>query len=283
MTTIGDFRIRIKPEVLTREIENDLDRVIKTYGLDKREVYGDGFDLHEAKGMPLDTFKMLSGGDTKISRDDILRFTNTEQNLLQRFMGQIRALFLPSLIEKVFPKQQKLEKPDPKTDRETVFQAQSFLATDVDLTDNTLVVHSRRTMPVQATIKETRGDQQRQEVVVVDTDTYVRDISRRPDVTLNKIVPRQLDRVLNSDPTASSAFRYVGGEDQDGDGKLDMTREVNSSRLVQTTDDALLLAGTDGVVEPKEAFHFVLKKNGIDTSMIDIEYSPQPPTPPPPQ
>lgn len=282
MSSIGDYRIRIKPEVLAKEIEHDIERVVDAYRLDKREVYGDGFDLHEAKGMPLDTFKLLSDGDSKITRDDLARFTNTEQTLLQRFMSQIKNVLLPSIIEKVFPKQQMIEKLDPKTTRETVYEAKAYLATDVKLGERELLIHSDRSLPVEATITETRGNQKRQEIAAVDSEEYVKNISRKPEVTLNKVVPRQLDRTMGSDPTAANLYRYVGGEDQDGNGKLDVPREVSSSKLVQTAEDAFLLSGTDGAADPKEALHFVLKKNGVDTSMIDIEYVPTPPRPPQP-
>ena len=78
---MAQFNIRVKQEVLQQRLHNaqtaSIDKVSQQFQLNKDEIHGDGLDIQEAQHLPFDQFMQLSGGDTKITKADVLKFDKT--------------------------------------------------------------------------------------------------------------------------------------------------------------------------------------------------------------
>lgn len=92
---MGQFTIRVKPEIITERVNTaqarDIDRLSQQFQLDKTQLNGDGVDIHEAPNLPYDAFMQLSGNDTKITKADLFKFakTITENDVIKEYAQKI--------------------------------------------------------------------------------------------------------------------------------------------------------------------------------------------------
>lgn len=93
---MGEFQITIKEDVLLERVAKAqmeaIDRIAQQYNLPKGELNGDGVDPEEAKHLGLDIYLKLSGGDTKITRADIVKFAGveTKEDIIKEYAQKIR-------------------------------------------------------------------------------------------------------------------------------------------------------------------------------------------------
>ncbi len=103
----GSFSIRVKPEVIQKQVEHaqgqvdaqrktDITEVANQYGLSKEALDAGGVDINDAPaGLALDMFMKLSDNDTKITKADILKFKGndtpdiTEDSIVYAYAQQI--------------------------------------------------------------------------------------------------------------------------------------------------------------------------------------------------
>ena len=217
---MGDFTITVKPEIIKERVEKavmrDIDKICAQHNLDKGEIMGDGLDINEAKGVSLDAFTKISGGDTKITKSDLIKFAGTEkeQDIINEYAQKIREALPPSVID-------------------------------------TTAGASGEISMISFKLKSGAG------TIKIAGE---RGTSGKPTTTVG-------------DPTACGVFSMINGTDKNNDGKIFVGNELQSSSYVQTTDDALKIAGDDAMISPEEALKAVLDKNGkFRTSDITIEY-----------
>lgn len=103
----GSFSIRVKPEVIQKQVQQaqgqvdaqrktDITEVANQYGLSKEQLDAGGVDINNAPaGLALDMFMKLSDNDTKITKADILKFKGnatpdvTEDSIVYAYAQQI--------------------------------------------------------------------------------------------------------------------------------------------------------------------------------------------------
>ena len=77
---MGSFNISVKPEIINSRVQaaetKAIDGLVAKHQLDKAEILGDGLDMSEAGHLSLDMFSKLSQNDTKITKDDLLKFAD---------------------------------------------------------------------------------------------------------------------------------------------------------------------------------------------------------------
>ena len=63
------FRVQANPEVVQKYKEEKIERLVNKFGLNRKELTGDGIDIKEADGMQLKTFQQLSANTGKITNE----------------------------------------------------------------------------------------------------------------------------------------------------------------------------------------------------------------------
>ena len=219
---MGEFTITVKPDLIRERVEKavirDIDKICNQYSLDKGEIMGDGLDIQEAKGVSFDMFQKISGGDTKITKADLIKFAGTEmeQDIINEYAQKIR---------------------------------ESLPAKVIDTTAASVGAISTLSFKIKSGVGTIRIAAERGTAGNVNADKL-------------------------GEPAAAAAFSIINGVDKDNDGKLFIGSELKSSEFVQTTDDALKIAGDDAMIVPEEALKAVLDKaNKFRTSDVTIEYA----------
>ncbi len=122
----GSFSIRVKPEVIQKQVEHiqgqidaqrksDIVEVADQYGLSKEQLDAGGVDINDApSGLALDMFMKLSDNDTKITKADILKFKGnetpdvTEDSVIYEYAQQVSESLPARQMESVGDKQEML-------------------------------------------------------------------------------------------------------------------------------------------------------------------------------
>lgn len=78
---MGSFKITVKQDVVNQIVanaqQNDIQALTEQFQLNTEQLNGDGIDMDEATHLPLDAFAQLSQNDTKITKEDLLKFAGT--------------------------------------------------------------------------------------------------------------------------------------------------------------------------------------------------------------
>lgn len=141
MVPMGNFSIRVKPEIIQERVNaaqtRDIDRLSAQFKLDKGEILGDGVDISEAQHLPFDAFMQLSDNDTKITKADLLKFagTETEEDIIREYARNIAAS-LPARVADITP----------RSDTQ-----QAYLDFKVKKQGEEIIVEAERTIPYQGT------------------------------------------------------------------------------------------------------------------------------------
>lgn len=107
-----NFRVQVSPEVAQKYNTDKIDRLSEKFGLNKKELEGDGIDLTEADGMQLNTFKTLAAGTGKITKATLIKFDDGTQTPAEQVAAELK---------KVLPGSMAVSAPKTKDPSETIF------------------------------------------------------------------------------------------------------------------------------------------------------------------
>ncbi len=109
-----NFSVKVNPEVVKKFNDEKIDKLSGKYGLDKKELEGNGIGLTEADGMQLNTFKALSGGTGVITKATLIKFDDGNQTPAQKYSEELKKVLPGSMVVQ-----------SPKSNEENVINVQS--------------------------------------------------------------------------------------------------------------------------------------------------------------
>lgn len=97
------FRVQVNPEVVQKYNDDKINKIANKFGLDKKELNGDGVSLKEADGMQLNTFKKLADNTGTITKATLIKFDDGSETPAEKIAGELKKT-LPSSMQVVGPK-----------------------------------------------------------------------------------------------------------------------------------------------------------------------------------
>ncbi len=96
------FRVQVNPDVVQKYKDEKIERLVTKFGLDKKELAGNGIDIKEAN-LQLSTFQKLSGNTGVITTATLVKFDDGTETPAEKVANDLKKI-LPGSMNVTAPK-----------------------------------------------------------------------------------------------------------------------------------------------------------------------------------